>query len=67
LGELAENSVRWAAFEDENGEEWVAGIREASLGGGVKAGRLREWRVEWEGFCLGVVEEFGEVWEGDGE
>ena len=67
LGELAENSVRWAAFEDENAEDWVGGIREASLGKGIKAERLREWRIEWEAFCLGVVEEFGDEWEGVGD
>lgn len=60
LGSLAENSVRWAAFEDQTTEEWVRDIREASVGGGVKAERLREWAVEWERFCLWVVEEFGE-------
>ncbi|KAB5555019.1 adenosine deaminase-related growth factor [Coniochaeta sp. 2T2.1] len=60
LGSLAENSVRWAAFEDQSNEEWVRDIREASVGAGVKAERLREWAVEWERFCLWVVEEFGE-------
>ncbi|KAM7200159.1 adenosine deaminase [Rhypophila sp. PSN 637] len=60
LGELAENSVRWAAFEDQGHEEWVKGVREASVGTGVKAERLKEWRIEWEKFCLWVVEEFGD-------
>lgn len=60
LGSLAENSVRWAAFEDQTNEEWVRDIKEASLGGGVKAGRLREWAIEWERFCLWIVEEFCE-------
>lgn len=67
LGGLAENSVRWAAFEDQSNEEWVRDIREASVGGGVKAERLREWAVEWERFCLWVVEEFGEEEEKDGK
>ena len=60
LGSLAENSVRWAAFEDQTNEEWVKDIKEASVGSGIKAQRLREWAVEWERFCLWVVEEFGE-------
>lgn len=64
LGALAENSVRWSAFEDEAAAEWSAGVREASLGGGVKARRLQEWATEWEKFCLGIVAEFGEEWEG---
>lgn len=60
LGSLAENSVRWAAFEDQTNEEWLRDIREASVGAGVKAQRLRQWAVEWERFCLWVVEEYGE-------
>ncbi|RYP55326.1 hypothetical protein DL768_000081 [Monosporascus sp. mg162] len=60
LGSLAENSIRWAAFEDQTAEEWGRDVREASLGAGVKAQRLKEWSVEWERFCLWVVTEFGE-------
>ncbi|KAI1762040.1 Metallo-dependent hydrolase [Hypoxylon sp. FL1150] len=60
LGSLAENSIRWAAFEDQTAEEWNRDIREASVGGGIKAQRLKEWQVEWEKFCLWVVDEFGE-------
>ncbi|KAI1429156.1 adenosine/AMP deaminase [Xylaria sp. FL1777] len=60
LGSLAENSIRWAAFEDQSSEDWNRDIREASLGTGLKAQRLKEWAVEWERFCLWVVDEFGE-------
>lgn len=60
LGSLAENSVRWAAFEDQTNEEWMRDVKEASLGSGVKAERLREWAVAWEEFCLWVVTEFGD-------
>lgn len=62
LGSLAENSVRWAAFEDLDDAEWVAGITEASLGDkhGVRAVRMREWTVDFERFCLWIVGEFGE-------
>lgn len=71
LGSLAENSVRWAAFEDQSQPEWIKGIREASVGQGVKAERMRQWRVDWEAFCLWVVEEFGDEFgdapEGAGE
>lgn len=66
LGSLAENSVRWAAFEDQTAEEWSRGVREASLGAGLKAARLQRWSVEWEQFCLWVVTEFGEEGEGLG-
>ncbi|OTA84042.1 hypothetical protein M434DRAFT_400537 [Hypoxylon sp. CO27-5] len=60
LGSLAENSIRWAAFEDQTAEEWSRDIREASTGSGIKAQRLKEWEVQWEKFCLWVVDEFGE-------
>ena len=60
LGSLAENSVRWAAFEDQISAGWLHGIKEASLGNGVKAERLKQWSVEWEQFCLWIVTEFGE-------
>lgn len=59
LASLAENSVRWAAFEDQNAADWVKDIREATLGTGVRAERMKEWAVEWENFCLWVVTEFG--------
>jgi len=59
LGTLAENSVRWAAFEDQSPQEWMKDIREASFGHGVRASRLKEWRIEWEAFCEWVVTEFG--------
>lgn len=65
LGSLAENSVRWAAFEDQNQAEWMKGVKEASLGSGVKAERLQQWQVEWEKFCLWIVTEFGEETDSD--
>ncbi|KAM0285635.1 hypothetical protein ACHAQH_001341 [Verticillium albo-atrum] len=60
LGALAENGVRWAAFEDEDAKAWGAGVREASLGGRVKAQRLKQWATAWEEFCLWIVTEYGE-------
>lgn len=65
LGSLAENSVRWAAFEDEDADAWAAGVREASLGGGVKAERMRAWQVDWEKFCLWIVSEYGDEFGGE--
>ncbi|KAI0146169.1 adenosine deaminase-related growth factor [Xylariaceae sp. FL1272] len=58
LGSLAENSVRWACFEDQSNEDWDRDVKMASVGSGLKAQRLKEWAVEWERFCLWVVEEF---------
>jgi adenosine deaminase CECR1 len=63
LGSLAENSVRWAAFEDQNPAQWTNDIKEASLGSGIRAKRIQEWSIEWEQFCLWIVTEFGD----DGE
>ncbi|KAK6863909.1 hypothetical protein PG995_000437 [Apiospora arundinis] len=60
LGSLAENSIRWSAFEDQTAEEWTRDVKEASVGAGLKAKRLQEWAVDWEKFCLWVVTEFGE-------
>ncbi|EFR02112.1 adenosine deaminase [Nannizzia gypsea CBS 118893] len=59
LGSLAENSVRYAAFEDEDEEQWVRGIDKGYEGGGVKAERLKQWRDEWEAFCQWIVDEYG--------
>lgn len=63
LGALAENSVRWAAFEDETNVQWSRSIREATTGEGIRAARMREWLIEWEKFCLWIVDEYGD---GDG-
>lgn len=60
LGSLAENSVRWAAFEDQDNNAWVKDVKEASVGSGVKAKRLKEWQVDWEQFCLWIVTEYAE-------
>lgn len=60
LGSLAENSIRWSAFEDQAADEWSKDVKEASVGSGLKAERLKEWAVEWEKFCLWIVTEFGE-------
>ncbi|KAH0533199.1 hypothetical protein TsFJ059_001794 [Trichoderma semiorbis] len=67
LGSLAENSVRWSTFEDQDQEQWVKGIQEASLGSGVKADRLKQWRVDWEAFCLWIVTEFGDEFDPETE
>ncbi|KAI9850546.1 MAG: hypothetical protein M1838_005468 [Thelocarpon superellum] len=60
LGALAENSVRWAAFEDQSAKDWVRDIKDASLGRGVRAKRMREWALEWQRYCQWIVDEYGE-------
>ncbi|KAL2190711.1 Metallo-dependent hydrolase [Thermothelomyces heterothallicus CBS 203.75] len=60
LGSLAENSVRWAAFEDQDAETWRREVRAASVGAGIRSARLQQWAVEWERFCLWIVTEYGD-------
>lgn len=59
LGSLAENSVRWASFEDQDQPSWTASIKDGMFGKGVRAKRLKEWVAKWERFCAWIVEEFG--------
>ncbi|KAI9806430.1 MAG: hypothetical protein M1833_003617 [Piccolia ochrophora] len=61
LGSIAENSVRYAAFEDQSGKEWVQGVKDATLGRGVRASKLKEWAVEWERFCQWIIDEHGDA------
>ena len=60
LAHLAENSVRWAAFEDQSAAAWITGIKEATLGSGIRAEKMRQWSIEWEQFCLWIVTEYGD-------
>ncbi|PBP22780.1 cat eye syndrome critical region protein [Diplocarpon rosae] len=56
LGSLAQNSVRWSAFEDQSDDEWFADVSKPS---GLREQRIQEWSAEWEAFCQWVVDEFG--------
>ena len=60
LGALAENSVRWAAFEDQSDAEWQRDIMAGVNGDGIKARRLQQWHEQWEQLCQWVVDEYGE-------
>lgn len=59
LASLAENSVRWAAFEDASAKEWSQEIKDGRYGKGTRAKRLQEWHEDWEKFCQWVVLEYG--------
>ncbi|KAF2100323.1 Metallo-dependent hydrolase [Rhizodiscina lignyota] len=59
LGSLAENSVRWAAFEDCSSKEWLHEIKMGAVGKSIRATRLQEWLASWEDFCRWVVSEYG--------
>jgi len=68
LATMAENSIRWSAFEDQSQADWLAGIRSGITGDGLKAERLLHWYADFEKFCQWVVLEFaGEVAEEDGD
>jgi adenosine deaminase CECR1 len=59
LASLAENSVRWAAFEDSSAKEWSQEIKDGRYGKSTRAQRLQEWHQDWEKFCQWVVLEYG--------
>lgn len=59
LGSLAENSVRWANFEDCTQKDWQEDIKIGALGKGLRAQRLKEWMAAWEKFCHWIVTEYG--------
>ena len=52
--------MKWAAFEDQDQNEWKKAVEDGGLGQGVRGQRLRDWQLEWEEFCLWIVTEFGE-------
>ncbi|KAJ9656708.1 hypothetical protein H2201_008467 [Coniosporium apollinis] len=58
LGSLAENSVRYANYEDLSAKEWTQDIKDGPFGEGIRAQRLKEWTREWERFCQWIVEEY---------
>ncbi|KAL4915812.1 hypothetical protein BDW62DRAFT_187671 [Aspergillus aurantiobrunneus] len=57
LAVMAEDSIRWAAFEDESDSEWLQGIDGG--GSGLKASRMAEWRSAFEEWCEWIVKDFG--------
>ncbi|KAL4783201.1 hypothetical protein BJX76DRAFT_330630 [Aspergillus varians] len=57
IATMAEDSIRWAAFEDETDAEWLQGID--GNRSGLKASRLTEWRSAFEEWCEWIVREFG--------
>jgi adenosine deaminase CECR1 len=59
LGSLAENSVRWANFEECTSKEWNQSIKDGAFGKGVRALRMKEWSQEFEEFCAWVVLTYG--------
>ncbi|KAG5297118.1 adenosine deaminase [Histoplasma ohiense] len=67
LAMMAENSISWSCFEDQNSSEWLRDIRAGLAGTGMKAASLRDWRIEFERFCQWVTLEFGSEVDEDDE
>ena len=67
LGSLAENSVRWAAFEDQTAKEWNKDIKDGVYGEGIRGSRMREWTAQWNKFCEWIVMEYAIDYGGDEE
>ena len=59
---MAQNSLRWGAFQDQNEEEWLKGINCGGNGKGLKGEIIRGWNMEWEDFCHWIVENYGREW-----
>jgi adenosine deaminase/adenosine deaminase CECR1 len=59
-GALAQNSIRWSNFEDQNEVEWIRDIDFGENGDGIKAQRMQAWNAKWEEFCQWVVDEYGQ-------
>ncbi|KAJ5633286.1 hypothetical protein N7490_009625 [Penicillium lividum] len=64
LGALAQNSLRWANFEDQSDKEWIQDIDRGEEGTGVKAKHIQAWNSAWEDFCKWIVDEYGSTYPG---
>ncbi|KAI8166687.1 Adenosine deaminase 2 [Colletotrichum sp. SAR 10_86] len=62
LGALAQNSLRWSNFEDQNDKDWELGITLGSDAPSVKGARIREWNAQWNNYCQQIVDEYGAEW-----
>ncbi|RVX65755.1 hypothetical protein B0A52_10389 [Exophiala mesophila] len=58
LGTMAENSLKWAAIEDQKPAEWTKAITDGYMGKTIKSRLLREWRSEFEKWCEWIVLEW---------
>ncbi|PYH98711.1 adenosine deaminase family protein [Aspergillus ellipticus CBS 707.79] len=62
LGALAQNSLRWANFEDQSDGDWLRDIDLGEHGTGTKATYIQAWNQQWETFCQWIVDEYGDQW-----
>lgn len=59
LASMAENSVRYASYEDCTAKTWAKEIKEGAYGTGTRAKHMKEWAKDFEKFCQWVVREYG--------
>ena len=59
LGALIENSIKYAAFEDQDPKAYTEDVKAGIRGQGIRGQRMREWHKAWERFCQWVIIEFG--------
>ena len=65
LGSLAQNSVRWAVYEDQSAKVWSKDISDGIYGEEIRGTRLRQWAAEWNKFCEWIVMEYAIDYGGD--
>ncbi|KAJ6115339.1 hypothetical protein N7486_001117 [Penicillium sp. IBT 16267x] len=63
LGALAQNSLRWANFEDQSDKEWIQDIDRGEEGTSTKAKHIQAWNSAWEEFCKWIVDEYASNYE----
>ncbi|KAF9881922.1 adenosine/AMP deaminase [Colletotrichum karsti] len=56
LGALAQNSLRWSNFEDQDDVTWHQDVELGQDGTGIKADRIQQWNEQWEQYCGWVKE-----------
>ncbi|KAH7309208.1 adenosine deaminase family protein [Stachybotrys elegans] len=60
LGALAQNSLVWSNFEDQDDEAWINGIERGAAGRGTKGRRIRHWNTQWEAYCEEILNDYSE-------
>ncbi|CAI4219808.1 unnamed protein product [Parascedosporium putredinis] len=58
LADMVQNSILWAAFDDQNHEDWVRDINMNGRLSGTKSERVAVWRQECTAWCQWVVDNY---------
>lgn len=57
-GAIAQNSLRWSNFVDQDDKTWNLDIELGELGNGVKGNRIRQWNDQFELFCQEIIRDY---------